>query len=132
MFCLINKNVIFLSERTSASDQLNARQMTLYDEPISEKVTNDGARTATDCVAPDDNGRVYSPVKRKRGKEKSAFPESGSKQVSKQSGKAVTKTPANEGAKNGSNMSQTHKTALHPAERCSGMLGFSMLILDCS
>ena len=103
--------------------------MTLNDEHISEKITNDGARTATDCVAP---GRVNSPVKRKRREEKLAFPESGSKQVSKQSRKAVTKTPANEGAKNGSNMSQTHKTALHPAERCSGMLGFSMLILDYS
>lgn len=93
------------------SEQLNARQMTLNDEYISEKITNDGARSATDCVAPDDNGRVYSPVKRKRGEEKSAFPESGSKQVSKQSGKAITTTPANKGAKNGLNMSLTHKTA---------------------
>ena len=41
----------------------------------------------------------------------SAFPERRSKQVSKQSGKTVTKPPANEGAKNGSNMSKTHKTA---------------------
>ena len=40
-------------------------------------------------------------------KEKSAIPERRSKQVSKQSEKAVTKTPAKEGAKNGSNTSQT-------------------------
>ena len=52
------------------------------------------------------------PLRRKgRGEEKSAFPERRSKQVSKQSGKAITTTPANEGAKNGLDMSQTHKTA---------------------
>ena len=107
-FSMMNENVSLLSETTSAQ-QTAERQSN--DENISEKITNDGAKTTTDCVAPDDNGRISPSVKRKRGEEKSAFPERRSKQVSKQSRKAVTKTPANEGAKNGSNMNKPHKTA---------------------
>ena len=104
----MSENISLLSETTPAQP---TAEFQVNDKNISEKITNDGAKTATDCVAPDDNGSVSPPAKRKRGEEKSAFPERRSKQVSKQSGKAITTTPANEGAKNGSNMSQTHKTA---------------------
>ena len=107
-FSMMNENVSLLSETTSAQ---RTAERQANDETISEKITNDGAKTATDCIAPDDNGRISPSVKRKRGEEKSAFPERRSKQVSKQSGKAVTKTPANKGAENGSNLSKTLKTA---------------------
>ena len=107
-FSVMSENISLLSETTPGQ---RTAEFQANDENISEKITNDGAKTATDCVAPDDNGSVSPPAKRKRGEEKSAFPERRSKRVSKQPGKAMTTTPANEGAKNGLNMSQTHKTA---------------------
>ena len=107
-FSMMNENVSLLSETTSAQ---RTAERQANDENISEKITNDGAKTATDFVAHDDHGRVSPSVKKKRGEEQSAIPERRSKQVSKQSKEAVTKTPAKEGAKNGSNTSQTHKTA---------------------
>ena len=105
---MMNENVRLLSETTSAQ---RAAERQGNDENISEKVTSDGAKTATDCVTLDDHVRVSPSVKRKRREDKTAIPERRPKQVSKQSGKAVIKTPAKEGAKKGSNTSQTHKTA---------------------
>lgn len=103
----MSENISLLSETTQA--QWTA-EFQANDKNIFGKITKDGAKTATDCIAPDDNRRIPPPpAKRKRGEEKSAFPERRSKQVSEQSGKAITTTPADEGAKNGSNISQTHK-----------------------
>ena len=90
----MNENVSLVSETTLAQ---RPAEHQAKDKNIFEKITNDSGETAPDCVALNDHGRVSPSVKRKMGDENPAFPERRSKQVSKQSEKAVTKTPAKEG-----------------------------------
>ena len=60
---MTSENISLLSETTPAQRTTEFQE---NDENISEKITNDGAKTATDCVAPYDNGSVSPPAKRKR------------------------------------------------------------------
>ena len=108
LFSMADGNISLLSE--TPTPQRNAERQ-INDENISEAAANDGAKTATEYITLDDNGRVSPSVKRKRGEDKAAIPDRRLKQVSNQSGKAGNKTTLNEGAKNDCNTSQTHKAA---------------------